>query len=88
MAYTPAEEKIEEKARLLTAMRMAIRQIQSGDYEVESTVETMPIPSGVNVKGFTKYTTGIRGIEFSLVPITLTATPTDTPPSPPPEDQS
>ena len=56
-----------EKAQLLTALNMAIRQIKSGDYDVESTVETMPIPAGVNVKGFTKYTTGISGIEFSLV---------------------
>ena len=55
-----------ENTQLLTALNMAIRQIKSGDYEVESTVETMPIPTGVNTKGFTKYTTGISGIEFSL----------------------
>ena len=58
----------EQKDQLLTALRIAIRQIRSGGFDVESTIETMAIPAGVNTKGFTRYITGISGIEFSLTP--------------------
>ena len=61
----------EQKDQLLTALRIAIRQINSGDYNVESTIETMPIAAGVNVKGFTRYITGISGIKFSLTTSSL-----------------
>ena len=57
-----------QKDQLLTALRIAIRQINSGDYDVESIIETVPIAAGVNVKGFIKYATGISSIKLSLIP--------------------
>ena len=77
----------EQKDQLLTALRIAIRQINSGDYDVESTIETMPIAAGVNVKGFTRYITGISGIEFSLTRNGLNSTPDEQGPALPQAEQ-
>ncbi len=66
---TPDERTPREKAadEALMYLRMAIRQINSGDYTIAlSTYSTVPIPAGTNKAGLPKYTTGVGTLAITL----------------------
>ena len=61
---TPAQKAADEA---LMYLRMAIRQINSGDYTIAlSTYSTVPIPAGTNKAGLPKYTTGVGTLAITL----------------------
>ncbi len=66
---TPDDRTEQEKAQdeALMFLRMAIRQINSGDYIVaRGAYGTTPIPAGTNKAGLPRYVTGVASIAIGL----------------------